>query len=85
MSRSILVALAVVASVAGGATPAAAAPGDLVPFVGDAGCIADEPFEGCRPGRGLDGAESLAVSPDGLAIRSLNRRGAARPAPLRIR
>ncbi len=68
MSRSILVALAVVASVAGGATPAGAAPGDLVPFVGDAGCIADEPFDGCRPGHGLDGAESLAVSPDGRNV-----------------
>jgi DNA-binding beta-propeller fold protein YncE len=68
MTRSILIALAVVASLAGAATPAGAAPGDLLAFVGDAGCIADEPFDGCRAGRGLDGAESLAVSPDGLNV-----------------
>jgi len=44
--------------------PAAAEPGDLAALFGDASCLSAE-LTACRPGRGLDGAESIALSPDG--------------------
>ena len=48
--------------------------GALHQLAGSAGCVSETGKEGCAKGRGLDGAFSLAISPDGrnLYVASLN-------------
>ena len=47
---------------------AAAAPGELNQLAGPAGCIIDAPTADCTTGRGLNGAFSVATSPDGANV-----------------
>jgi DNA-binding beta-propeller fold protein YncE len=42
--------------------------GRLRELAGRAGCVADRGAQGCAPGRGLDGAQAVAVSPDGRNV-----------------
>ncbi len=42
--------------------------GSLVQLPGEAGCMTSQPTPGCTEARGLAGASSVAVSPDGLHV-----------------
>src|SRR5687767_13981547 len=70
----VIAALGVVAALGAAPAPAAADPGDLVAMFGEASCLSQE-VTTCRPGRGLDGAESIALSPDGLHAYVASRSG----------
>ncbi|MBN8870941.1 MAG: beta-propeller fold lactonase family protein [Solirubrobacterales bacterium] len=42
--------------------------GALAQLPGGAGCVSELSIAGCRAGRGLDGADTVAVSPDGRSV-----------------
>ncbi len=64
----IVIAVAVVVIAAAMAAPAGAVPSRLAQLPGPGGCIALVVSTGCGDGAGLNGVQSLAVSPDGKHV-----------------